>query len=710
MITPIGNVESMQIGRVDFVSPDEIKVILDLEAPNDVALNSGAPRPFPRINSYVLVSCEGGFLVGQIEWITIERSQYPKRRGIQDFGIIDLPYPLRKMSVTPLGILREEINVSTKQPCYIFSRGIDVFPTVGDPVLLPSQDQLKAIVESGPNRRVDIGVSPLAGNATVSVDPNRLLGRHLAILGNTGSGKSCSVAGIVRWSIESAEKEITKQRSGKSTCANTRFIILDPNGEYIKSFSDLPNVHVYGVEKDDKRGIEQLVVPIWLWNTAEWAAFTQASSKAQRPVLVQALRTVRDGSSIPANSASHKMRRYLKTLITLTEIQISSGNPWAGGCKSKGFQELVKTWQQGISVDDSFTTNEKNAITTLQQAFNTLFEANTSTGDKKEDWPKYPRMAVIDFFNAIKQAHSIFGGKTTDVLPIDADIPRSFSGDDFLRSIEATAELMKTTDYVETMLMRVKTLLSDARLKPVIEPEKQISLEEWLEKYICPSDCTEGSITIVDLSLIPAELTNIITSVLARMTLESLQRYRKMNAGQILPTVLVMDEAHTFIKRYNTDNENGNASEMCTKVFEKIAREGRKFGLSLVLASQRPSELSPTVLSQCNSFLLHRISNDRDQELVSKLVPDTLRGLLRELPSLPSRSAILLGWAAELPVMVKMKFLKEKFQPQSDDPKYWEAWTKEERKVQWDQVAHNWQEIEETPQVGAEHTGDNLPS
>ena len=103
MNTPIANAESLQIGSVDFVSPDEIKVVLDLDAPNDVALNSGVPRPFPRINSYVLIAGEGGYLVSQIEWITIERSQFPKRRGMQDFGILDLPYPLRKMNVIPLG-------------------------------------------------------------------------------------------------------------------------------------------------------------------------------------------------------------------------------------------------------------------------------------------------------------------------------------------------------------------------------------------------------------------------------------------------------------------------------------------------------------------------------------------------------------------------------------------------------------------------------
>ena len=179
---------------------------------------------------------------------------------------------------------------------------------------------------------------------------------------------------------------------------------------------------------------------------------------------------------------------------------------------------------------------------------------------------------------------------------------------------------------------------------------------------------------------------------MARVTLEVLQRYRRQNNGATLPTVLVMEEAHTFIKRYNADTENENATAMCTKVFEKIAREGRKYGLGLVLSSQRPSELSPTVISQCNSFLLHRLSNDRDQELVGKLVPDNLRGLLRELPSLPSRNAILLGWASELPVMVRMNYLDEKYRPKSDDPEYWKTWTESDRSVDWKDIAGKWQD------------------
>lgn len=91
---------------------------------------------------------------------------------------------------------------------------------------------MRSIVESGENQHVKIGTSPLAGNANVKIDPNRLFGRHLAVLGNTGSGKSCSVAGLIRWSLEAVKEKRTDNQP------NARFIILDPNGEYSRAFND----------------------------------------------------------------------------------------------------------------------------------------------------------------------------------------------------------------------------------------------------------------------------------------------------------------------------------------------------------------------------------------------------------------------------------------------------------------------------------------
>ncbi|MEX7116519.1 DUF87 domain-containing protein, partial [Pseudomonas aeruginosa] len=261
-LSPLAYADSLRIGTIDFVSPDEIKVLIDIEAPDGVALNTGTPRPFPRINGYVLIPSDEGHLVAQVEWITIERSQYPKRKGMQDFGLVDLPYPLRKMSLNPLGCLVYEGSEAGGKEVYRFRRGVESYPTVGDAVLLPTQNQLRAIVESGDNRRVLIGSSPLAANAKVMVDPDRLFGRHLAVLGNTGSGKSCSVAGLIRWSMDEARKA----RAGEDP--NARFIVLDPNGEYANTFRDMSKVRVYAVEPCE--GVEQLQIPLWFWNSAEW--------------------------------------------------------------------------------------------------------------------------------------------------------------------------------------------------------------------------------------------------------------------------------------------------------------------------------------------------------------------------------------------------------------------------------------------------------
>ena len=161
--------------------------------------------------------------------------------------------------------------------------------------------------------------------------------------------------------------------------------------------------------------------------------------------------------------------------------------------------------------------------------------------------------------------------------------------------------MLNVSEHVETLLVRIRTLLTDSRMMPILE-DVDTPLSEWLGDYIGTDDEEDGCVSVIDLSLVPTEVVHVVTAVIARMVFEALQRYVKVN-GVPLPTVLVMEEAHTFIKRYREDVENQDAATICCQVFERIAREGRKFGLGLVLSSQRPSELSRTVLSQCNTFL-----------------------------------------------------------------------------------------------------------
>lgn len=691
-MSPLAYSDSLRIGTIDFVSPDEIKVLLDIEAPDGVALNTGTPRPFPRINGYVLIPSDAGHLVAQVEWITIERSQYPKRKGMQDFGLIDLPYPLRKMSLNPLGCLMYEGVNSDGKETYSFKRGVESYPTVGAPVLLPTQVQLIAIVESGENRRVMIGTSPLAANAKVMIDPDRLFGRHLAVLGNTGSGKSCSVAGLVRWSLEAAQKK-------RGAPPNARFIVLDPNGEYANTFKGMTNVRTFAVEPGEN--IDQLQVPLWFWNSAEWSAFTRASDGAQRPLLRRALREMRNGSDV-AESSVFTLRRKVSSILISLKAQVRNGDNYEGW----KFGPKLLVYKEDLLAYGIEFPGHKDALEILSGDFDLLLNRPNQTfkkGNGDIGYKDFTASAVSNLINQIQVFLGSIGGVVYQAGP-NEDAPLSFDGAQFADHLEALASQEKSSQFFDYLIMRIRTILSDTHVKRITATEETFSLEDWLKNYLGDNQASNGSITVIDLSLVPAEVVHIITAVIARMTLESLQRYRRMNNGKTLPTVLVMEEAHTFVRRYKEDAENQSAATICCQVFEKIAREGRKFGLGMVLSSQRPSELSPTVLSQCNSYLLHRISNDRDQELVHKLVPDNLRGLLRDLPSLPSRNAILLGWASELPVLVQMNNLPEAQRPKSNDPDFWAVWSGEgleqntdgspiERTVDWKGIADDWQQI-----------------
>ncbi|MBO2675495.1 DUF87 domain-containing protein [Shewanella algae] len=685
---PIEQGEQLRVGTVDFVSPNEIRAVLDIDSPDSVALNAGTPRNFPRVNSYVLVSCDNGYLVGQIEWLAVERSPYPKQRDIQDFGLVNLPFPQKKISLNPVGTLK---RVSMQGiDTFKFQRGSESFPSIGSAILLPTDLQLRSIVESGNNRRVVIGQSPLANNANVAVDPDRLFGRHIAVLGNTGSGKSCSVAGLIQWSLEAAMESESKP--------NARFIVLDPNGEYTRALG--PDTKFKGrvFKVEAGQGENQLQVPSWFWNCAEWASFTQASPKAQLPLLKRSLRAMRNEEFELHTNLDLEVKKYLGTILVSLRADKSKGsaslNDFPG---AKNLLAKIDAWRQSLEEYQSKLTSSHPPLDQL------ILDIQDFCVQRSGRYPDYNAKvsAVDNLINGILLSFENFGGNEDELFPKSEDIPVPFDGGNLVSYLEALAQESGSEQYVEYLVARIRTMLSDTRMKPITNDAGQrVDLAKWLENYIGKDgeDEDESCVSIIDLSLVPNEITHLVTAVISRIIFESLQRYRRLY-NKSLPTVLVAEEAHTFIKRYRDDSENQDVAAVCCQVFEKIAREGRKFGLGMVISSQRPSELSPTVLSQCNTFLLHRISNDRDQEQVHKMVPDNLRGLLRELPSLPSQHAILMGWASELPVLVKMKNLTKEQQPHSDDPDFWDVWTRKdedgnavERNADWDEVVKEWQQ------------------
>ncbi|WP_315773035.1 MULTISPECIES: ATP-binding protein [unclassified Bradyrhizobium] len=692
MSSPIERLSELVIGTVESISSDEIRVLLDLDAPQTTALNTGTPMSFPRLNSYVLIPNESGATVAYVTWIGIERSPYPKRSGLKDFGLIDLPFPLRKMSLSPIGTLTVSRDRRDGTSVYELSRGIVAFPSVGDQILIPTPEQIAAIVGAkDKDRRVRIGSSPLAANTSIMVDPDKIFGRHVAILGNTGSGKSCSVAGLIRWSLDAAQAALEQGAAEP----NARFIILDPNGEYAKAFADKGgNVRLFRVPPvDSQRGERALRLPAWLWNGHEWSAVSFARPGAQRPLLLQALRELKNGKQ-EGTPRTTIVRRYLYSYRVMIDAMLTEGAATFAGSAtnrrrcgelldniSADCEDLAK------SVDGQYCAALEEISATIGGVAQSRRSSNGWFNAFSVQDMEATRDVLRSFENLVEDTSA--AAQLTEDAPIPFDVHML---PEHLERIAAT-EGGALAGFISTLGMRIRGLMADPRLGPVVGSEPEITFDAWLDDLVGSNAAANGQVAIIDLSLVPSEIIHVVVAVFGRLTFEALQRYRRKHPeGKPLPTILVLEEAHNFVRRgSNEDGPPENPTQLCRETFEKIAREGRKFGLGLMLSSQRPSELSPTVLAQCNTFLLHRIVNDLDQALVARLVPDNVAGLLKELPSLPSRQAVLLGWATPIPLLVEMDELAEAHRPQSSDPDFWEVWIgRSPRAIDWPALVDDW--------------------
>lgn len=707
----IDAIRNTTVGTVESISPSEIKVLLDTKAPQNVSINTGTPSLFPRISGFILIPNEVGAVVGMIDWIGIDKQS---QKGT-DKNILDLPNPRRKMNVIPVGTLKKEVEGD--EELYSMERGVYSFPSVGDSVIMPNQDQLASIVKTRhKNAKVNIGQAPLAGNTNIHVDPDKLFGKHLAVLGNTGSGKSCSVAGIIRWSVEAALEELRKKDEDEEQNLNSRFIVLDPNGEYKNAFDDLDKkvktykVYLRGEEKDPE--VDSFTLPAWMWNSNEWATLTRAQPGTQRPLLFDALRGIRFGRKLEEPFLLRLSRFLNGQKITFQNFLAHPPARMETGDKLDCGRALLflggdlnEIYIPNTEQEDLKEVNE--CLVELRNIVSQIIEKTSGEWDQGPGglfFDGFSESYLEELINEIENVLDLIeldGNEfeTSADNPIQFDVP---SLPDFLSSITAMQD-QNLTQFINTLSLRIRMLISDERLADVVNPSESISLQKWIRRYLTGIEDDEPKIIVLDLSLIPSDIIHIIIGIFARIIFESLQRYRK-EFGEELPTVLALEEAHTFVNStFSSSQDIQSYNELCLRVFERIAREGRKFGLSLILSSQRPSEISPTVLSQCNSFLLHRIVNDNDQSLVRRLVPDNIGNLLSEIPTLPRQKAILVGLATSIPLLLTIRTLEDTQTPQSDDPHFWDVWTrKEERIVDWENIVNEWQGKDSN-----NNTGDN---
>lgn len=592
--------DAATVGVVRAISSNAIEVAVVPEAPHGTGLQGGVMQSFPRVNSYIVLPTEKGSLLAIVVRVEMDADPQVTQRSTSDK--IKLPIPRRRLHAIPLGVIvyNNSGNITKNHSAHL-DRGALVFPTVGAPVRLPTPTEISAALPNiDSSSGITIGSAPLASDAKVCLNPNRLFGRHLAVLGNTGSGKSCSVVQLVRASAKAISKSPSKPPK------NFNVIVLDFNGEYANAFDGLdPSIKIrrFSAQRanTDTTGnyVEQFRLPYWLFNYCEWVSFTGASSQVQAPQLRRCLQILRH-------------------------------------------------------------PDYKNSSTTSCESSSALVEDGAI-----DDSP----------------------------IPFDeTEIPK------LLEMICQNAN-GNTARAVRTLTERLRIAFSDERQTATCGWKDGENIENWLQKFL--PDNGVNQITVIDLSLVPRHIIHMTVAAFARIIRESMERMHRQTNGETIPRILIVEEAHTLLSHRRTQatsNETANPTQLCREAFERIAREGRKFGISLVVSSQMPSELSTTVLSQCNTFLIHRIVNPSDQTLVKRLVPDRMETLMDELPALPTQVAIAVGWALDTPILVRMSDLDKDYQPRSADPDFVGTWQGDRQiDVRWQDVIEDWTQPHTAP-------------
>ncbi len=697
-----------EIGRVIAVDTAEVTIELGVELKTLTRTTYEGTHEVGRINSYVIMPVGARRLVGIVSRVSLlESAELGK-----DAAAVTLPKARRLMRATLIGTVDGNS----------FTQGVSIFPVLDNPVHLVAPKDLEVIFDSNQDIEkkekdkeagfcVSIGESAVFEGFQVRINPDLFFGKHAGVLGSTGSGKSCTIAAVLQaiFDIEAVR--------------HTHIIILDTNGEYGAAFrtGGGTSACLY-IPTDDRQKANRLVIPYWFMDSADFVRLFRASQGVQRPVLLEALRLARNEGAAVSPGAS--LREEL--ILELNRLWSLAGKDEKSSKDVRDLADGLLKRLEGADLEAGWKLLGSVAPELKKDAVRASVSTIKAEASKHVDSGTYPKVIPADSRKVIRDAMEpayvkLTGVALGEVAPssgISADSPAFFDKVGFrTRHLEQVLRReesggARARDFSGTMLLRIDRLLEDSRFEFLLGPrDSQLpNAEHALASFIrdvlglasrdsvspplsSKSEVEEGvmpfydrqrmktkgaNIVILDLSLLASEVLENVTALIGRLVIEFLQRlgeYEKGPGRGALPVVMVLEEAQNYIRQ----TRPGDEDSISKLVFERIAREGRKFGLGLLLASQRPSELSRTVLSQCSSFVVHRLQNPEDLRYFREIVPAIYGPLLEQLPALAPQTALVLGDCVRAPSLVKIREARPV--PRSRDPKFYSHWTEDEVEV-----------------------------
>ena len=555
------DVEPTRIGRVRHVLGSQITVALDSDLAGVAPIYRGRIQPVGQIGSIVRLPQGPIDLVGQVSLL-----------GIAELSGVQPPTEVVQIGERWLQVqLLGEIDRSTDR----FQRGVGSYPGLDDPVHFATVEDLRAVYPPEGDDRLRIGRLAAAEELTVALDAGRMVLRHSAVVGSTGSGKTTTVAKVL-------------QQFARSGWPAANIVVVDPHGEYAASLGNDAAVRsVLGIDED------RLQVPYWAL-PADDIMTVFAGTTGTHTTQTSFRELVADARREFAESAEW---------LTLDSVAITSDTPVPF--------DIRRVWHK-LDSENNETRIVKNDPTTA---------CIEDEGDAVSLAPA--RFAAYGQGSAVPYKSPTFGvhGRAPELLRLG---------------------------------------LSDRRLAFFQEPPVEFSGDDPLVGVLVSWLGGARPVSVLNFSGVPARASELVIGVILNLLFEAAIRSdpETGGVGRPRPVLVVLEEAHRYL--------GSEAAPIAREAANRIAREGRKYGVGLMLVTQRPSELPDTALAQCGTLVAMRLTNASDQAKIAAALPDSVSGLAQVLPSLRTGEAVVTGESLVIPSRVLIDLPDPR--PAADDP------------------------------------------
>ena len=491
-------------------------------------------------------------------------------------------------------------------------------PSMDAKIRIIDKSEIPLITGSNTDGYMNLGVSPFYDGFPVYLDVNSFFSNHFAIFGNTGSGKSCGTTRLFQNMFHDEKLNPYK----------ANIFIFDSSGEYYNAFSNLnsinPKYNYRYISTNETDGLgEKLRLPVYLLNKDDLALLLQCTSHSQLPIIERMLKLALVFSQNDIKSEDYKNYLIAKAIMTILYTNETAPNKRneifsiLASCSTKEFNleapvqgiGYVRKFRECFLIDNSGNFTESVLLTEYVNSF------------IKEEFENYePKTGVYYTLDTLEKALNF-----------------TLISEGWLRNEQTYGDSV-------TLRVRLHALITGENAK-YFDVKEYMSLEKYLSSLLI-KDGRKYRIVNINLNDIDDEFAKVLTKIYSRLIFD-FSKGLKTRAS--IPFHIVLEEAHRYIQ---SDNDRFLFGY---NIFERIAKEGRKYGVILGIITQRPVELSDNVISQCTNFLIFKINHPIDVEYIRKMVPNITDEIVEKQKALQSGTCLGFGLGFKIPLIIKME-------------------------------------------------------